>query len=139
MLTRRQILAGIVGSTAALASAKLVFGGSTNRFRVAGSRQPLRLLPVVDTFESGQIDLTATAGRTEFFPGAASSTLGFGQSYLGPVIRMRRGRIVDATVRNGLKERISVHWHGLMVPAEVDGGPAPPDRPRLHVETQARG
>ena len=123
MVTRRHVLAGIVGSAAALASAKMVFGQNTNRFRIAGSRQPLRRLPVVDTFESGQIDLTATAGRTEFFPGAASTTLGFGQSYLGPVIRMRRGNAVDATVRNGLREHITLHWHGLMVPAEVDGGP----------------
>ena len=44
-------------------------------------------------------------------------------SYLGPVIRLRRGQKVRIRFRNNLGEPSIVHWHGLDVPESADGHP----------------
>ncbi|MEV7868308.1 multicopper oxidase domain-containing protein [Streptomyces sp. NPDC088124] len=44
-------------------------------------------------------------------------------TYLGPTIRARRGERVEFVVRNGLDQDTSLHWHGMRLPAVMDGGP----------------
>jgi FtsP/CotA-like multicopper oxidase with cupredoxin domain len=44
-------------------------------------------------------------------------------SYLGPVIRLRRGQHVRVRFANQLGEDSIVHWHGLDVPESADGHP----------------
>ena len=44
-------------------------------------------------------------------------------SYLGPVIRLRRGQRVRVRFANRLNEDSIVHWHGLDVPDAADGHP----------------
>ena len=45
-------------------------------------------------------------------------------SFLGPVIRLQKGQKVRIHLHNLLSEDHITHWHGLHVPAEVDGHPA---------------
>ncbi|MEO6362514.1 MAG: multicopper oxidase domain-containing protein [Caldimonas sp.] len=52
--------------------------------------------------------------------GALDESLG---SYLGPIIRVRRGQRVRIDLINGLPESTIVHWHGLHVPDTMDGHP----------------
>ncbi len=85
----------------------------------------LGMPPLLDVRETGSISLRAQTGRTRFGPGRPSMTAGFNQSYLGPTIILPRGEIA-AEVRNALKEDVTVHWHGLLVPGVVDGGPHNP-------------
>ncbi|HEX6019876.1 MAG TPA: multicopper oxidase domain-containing protein [Burkholderiaceae bacterium] len=44
-------------------------------------------------------------------------------SYLGPVIRLRRHQRVRIDFVNDLPESTIVHWHGLHLPAAMDGHP----------------
>ena len=44
-------------------------------------------------------------------------------SYLGPVLRLRRGQKVRVRFANHLAEESIVHWHGLDVPESADGHP----------------
>lgn len=44
-------------------------------------------------------------------------------SYLGPIIRVHKGQKVRIHFRNELPVSTITHWHGLHVPAEVDGHP----------------
>ena len=41
----------------------------------------------------------------------------------GPQLRMREGDEVTIRVRNRLSSTTSIHWHGLIVPADMDGVP----------------
>ncbi len=41
----------------------------------------------------------------------------------GPIIRLKEGATVRLTVTNTLSEDTSIHWHGLLVPFEMDGVP----------------
>ena len=67
--------------------------------------------------------LAIQAGKTSFFNGVNTPTLGMNQSYLGPVLRAKRGDIVKIKVDNHINEVTTVHWHGMTLPANMDGGP----------------
>ncbi len=41
----------------------------------------------------------------------------------GPLIRLREGQNVRLSVTNNLDEDTSIHWHGLLVPFQMDGVP----------------
>ena len=41
----------------------------------------------------------------------------------GPLLRMHEGDVVTIRVTNRLRVRTSIHWHGLIVPADMDGVP----------------
>jgi len=40
-----------------------------------------------------------------------------------PLLRFRQGEEVELRVTNRLKERASIHWHGILLPNEMDGVP----------------
>lgn len=40
-----------------------------------------------------------------------------------PLLRWRQGETVTLRVTNKLRERSSIHWHGMIVPADMDGVP----------------
>lgn len=120
-MNRRNFLLG----TGALVAAGSAYAWATNPndFSVDMSqRVALKMPPLLDTSASGKLDLTAQEGETSFFENAASKTIGFNQNYLGPTIRMRNGPL-SAKVSNQLQTPVTVHWHGLLVPGEHDGGP----------------
>lgn len=41
----------------------------------------------------------------------------------GPLLRMREGDTVSIRVHNHLQQDTSIHWHGLLVPYQMDGVP----------------
>jgi FtsP/CotA-like multicopper oxidase with cupredoxin domain len=41
----------------------------------------------------------------------------------GPLLRMREGEAVTIRVTNRLRVRTSIHWHGFILPADMDGVP----------------
>ncbi len=41
----------------------------------------------------------------------------------GPLIRLREGQDVELAVTNRLAEQSSIHWHGLLLPFQMDGVP----------------
>jgi len=45
------------------------------------------------------------------------------RSYLGPVIKMRQGEKIRIRFKNSIPEESIIHWHGLHVPAIMDGHP----------------
>ncbi|KAA1250936.1 multicopper oxidase domain-containing protein [Mycobacterium simiae] len=94
--------------------------------------RPLAIPPLLEpTVANGErvFSLTAHGGRTELVRGALADTAGFNGTYLGPTIRARTGERVRIEVRNGLDESTTVHWHGMNVPAVMDGGPHQPIPP----------
>ena len=50
-------------------------------------------------------------------------TYGINGPFLGPAIRVRRGDNVSIKVTNSVNQDITIHWHGLKIPGDVDGGP----------------
>jgi FtsP/CotA-like multicopper oxidase with cupredoxin domain len=55
--------------------------------------------------------------------GDAASLKNPDQSYLGPIIRARTNQKIRIHFNNDLPAKSIIHWHGLHVPAEMDGHP----------------
>ena len=55
--------------------------------------------------------------------GAGSSLVSVPNSYLGPTIHVKTGQKVRIRFNNHIPDESIVHWHGLHVPAEMDGHP----------------
>ncbi len=91
---------------------------------------PEHRLPLV-SLDDGLVDaggvrkfsLTAQRGKTQFQSGVETNTLGYNGSLLGPALKLRRGEKTEIRVQNQLGEATTAHWHGLMLPADMDGGP----------------
>ncbi len=70
-----------------------------------------------------RIDLTV--GTTHFATGGRSShhAISINDTIPGPLIRLKQGSPVRIAVTNRLREQTSIHWHGLLVPFQMDGVP----------------
>ncbi len=125
MIDRRRFIAGLgagLGAGAAALTAPTGLWAQSGRF-------PLVMPPLLDATETGRIDLTAIAGKVRFGGGDESDTWGFNRPFLGPTLRVNNKGETAATVKNTLPEEVSVHWHGLIIPGDVDGGPHQPIAP----------
>jgi blue copper oxidase len=91
----------------------------------------------------GVIAFDAGAGAAHFQSGRSTATYGYNGPFLGPALRLRRGQTVTIDFVNHLPEPTTVHWHGLIIPGDVDGGPHRPVapggrwRPRLSIDQPA--
>jgi FtsP/CotA-like multicopper oxidase with cupredoxin domain len=128
---RRWLFAGLAltllccGAVAAAVTA--VFGASAvSTVDKVDFERPLTIPPLAPSRldERGRrvFDLRAQAGTTDFGFGA-TRTWGFNGTYLGPTLRASRGEQVVVNIHNGLPEPTTVHWHGMHLPARMDGGP----------------
>ncbi len=68
-------------------------------------------------------DLSMQNSSTEFFSGVITPTSGYNGNFLGPTLYMKKGDSLTFNVTNMLGENSTTHWHGLHVPAIMDGGP----------------
>jgi blue copper oxidase len=73
----------------------------------------------------------ATSGTTfnaqfstsELLKGKSSTTLTYGNGILGPTIKASTNETVEIFLQNGLSEKTNIHWHGLILPENMDGHP----------------
>lgn len=70
-----------------------------------------------------EIDLEAREGEWQIEPGRVVRGMTYNGGVPGPTIEARVGDTVIVHFKNSLAEPTTVHWHGLRVPAEMDGGP----------------
>jgi blue copper oxidase len=116
----------VVAGVAAGAAAALGF----NPISAANAERPiLPIPPELRANANGEIAITARPGVVNFLPGMATPTFGYNGAFLGPALRLRRGQTVKLEFSNQLREATTVHWHGLVIPGEVDGGPHNPISP----------
>lgn len=106
--------------TAALSAFSALPLWSRSAFAAARPALPIPELLAADA--RNRITLTIQAGKTQFGPHSAT-TWGYNGNLLGPALRLKKGEAVTVDIHNRLAEETTVHWHGLEVPGEVDGGP----------------
>lgn len=86
--------------------------------------------PVWALNSSGQVnelsgtDFELFIGETPVnFTGQPRTAMTINGSLPGPLLRWREGDTVTLRVRNQLKADTSIHWHGILLPANMDGVP----------------
>ncbi|VVP88117.1 Copper resistance protein A [Pseudomonas fluorescens] len=57
------------------------------------------------------------------FTGTPRTAMTVNGSLPGPLLRWREGDTVTLRVNNRLKDSTSIHWHGILLPADMDGVP----------------
>ena len=57
------------------------------------------------------------------FTGSPRTAMTINGSLPGPLLRWREGDTVTLRVRNRLMDSTSIHWHGILLPANMDGVP----------------
>ena len=63
------------------------------------------------------------ARQTMRVDGKVSRAIGINGTVPAPLIRLREGQNVRLSVTNDLDEDSSIHWHGLILPFQMDGVP----------------
>jgi len=105
-LHRRRFVQGLAGGT-------LLLGGG----RLFGAPSPARGELVGPDFDLTIDELAVN------FTGAARRAIAVNGQVPAPTLRMRQGDTVTIRVTNKLREQTSIHWHGMIVPADMDGVP----------------
>ena len=95
-------------------------------FGYINAQNPLIIPPAMT---GNNFDLTLQVSEMEFYPGVFTETMGVSFPILGPTLIMEKGEEVNITFDNQLPDTTTIHWHGMHVPAEFDGGPHTPIPP----------
>jgi len=66
-------------------------------------------------------DLTASAFDWQIAEGKTIKAWGFNEQLPGPVMRVKKGNEVVIHFKNELSEPAVIHWHGIRLPANMDG------------------
>ncbi|MFA7273781.1 MAG: multicopper oxidase domain-containing protein [Crocinitomicaceae bacterium] len=82
-------------------------------------------LLVPDTLVGPNITLTMHKDSVQFFPtGSKTYTYAYNQySYLGPTLIFEKGQNMNMVVNNNINDTTTLHWHGIHLPSNCDGGP----------------
>jgi bilirubin oxidase len=70
-----------------------------------------------------EVDLTASEEMIQLLPGAKTKMFVFNKTYPGPQIVCKEGDLVRVKFHNRLPQATAVHFHGMVIEPEHDGGP----------------
>jgi bilirubin oxidase len=78
---------------------------------------------IPDTLTGNTINLNLQSGTVNFYPGQPTATMGANGNLLGPTLLLNQNQNVTINVNNQLMDTTTIHWHGMHVAPENDGGP----------------
>ncbi len=110
-LTRRRFVQGV----AAVGIAALVEGKITLASAETSAHAP-------SVLTGNHFDLAIEAHHVNF-TGRRVKALKINGTLPGPTLKWREGDTVTIAVTNHLPSETSIHWHGMRIPAEMDGVP----------------
>lgn len=115
-VSRRRFVEGM-----ALGSVALATGFPRFSHAAAGS-VTLAAATTVPELKGPLLDLVIGEQRVNF-TGRTRTAITVNGSLPAPVLRFREGDSLRLRVRNTLQEDTSIHWHGFILPANMDGVP----------------
>lgn len=124
MLNRRRFLTGsstllgasMLSTLPTIANSAL---GANQKNAVINSDKPEHKVPILTGKE---FDLYVSK-KPIIVNGKSSTATLINDSLPAPTLKMREGDTVVIRVHNQMNESTSIHWHGLLVPFEMDGVP----------------
>lgn len=90
-------------------------------FTVSVNAQNQLIIPA--TIEDTNITLSLQNGNHQFLTGQITTTMGVNGDILGPTLIINKGDSLNINVTNNLGQPTTIHWHGMHVSANNDGGP----------------
>ena len=121
MPTRRDFLKSAAGTVAGSALLAVAPGLGTSLAQAAAN-PATTALGAAPVLTGTEFDLTIAETRVNF-TGAVRTATTINGSLPGPTLRLREDDTVTIRVHNQLNEDTSIHWHGIILPYEMDGVP----------------
>ncbi len=78
---------------------------------------------IPDTLSGTTFNLTAKDTIKQMIPGNQTVTAGINGNWWGPTMMWNKGDVVHINLTNRLQDSTTMHWHGMHLPAVMDGGP----------------
>lgn len=115
-----------------------ITGGFWPRLTHSAERKNPGMIPETEFLPDLDISLVARPDEVAVLPGKPTQVwryhaivhkgdknriIEFPQSYLGPIIKANQGEKIRVRFKNQIPDESIVHWHGLHVPAIMDGHP----------------
>lgn len=72
---------------------------------------------------TGDVQLISQSISDEMLDGQITSLLSYRNGLLGPLIRVAKGETINVLLQNNLGEDTNIHWHGLILPENMEGHP----------------
>jgi FtsP/CotA-like multicopper oxidase with cupredoxin domain len=116
----------------ALMLGAFAFPRQTNhpRERASAPADTLVMPPVMKNVSSAprtvEVNLVAAPARLALLPGHVTNAFAYNGSVPGPTLEVHEGDHVIIHFHNELPEPTTIHWHGLHIPADMDGSPLRP-------------
>jgi CopA family copper-resistance protein len=111
-ITRRQFTKAAIGGFFVLGASRRFARGATGALSHATQ----------SVLSGTQFDLNIGVAPFNFTGAERAATVVNG-TIPAPLLRWREGDAITLRVTNRLRERSSIHWHGMIVPADMDGVP----------------
>jgi blue copper oxidase len=87
------------------------------------SSQTYNNLWIPDTLSGVNFSLTIKDTIKQLRPGNQTITGSVNNNFWGPTLFFNKGDVVHLNVKNKLNDSTTIHWHGMHLPAVMDGGP----------------
>lgn len=78
---------------------------------------------IPDTLSGTTFNLTVKDTIKQMIPGNQTVTAGINGNWWGPTMIWNKGDVVHINLTNKLQDSTTMHWHGMHLPAVMDGGP----------------
>ncbi len=114
-LSRRQFVQGLVGGGLLLPSHQLLYGAGIGDSYPAASHVAPELTGTTFNLVIDQ--------RVVNFTGSPKLATAINGSIPAPTLRWKEGDTITINVTNNLPEPTSIHWHGIILPYQMDGVP----------------
>jgi blue copper oxidase len=124
---------GFVGATGGVFLLGSIGAGAlVNRARAQQSAQGatpkvvrhFQKLRIPELIAGKEFNLSLHPSKKSFWQGATTNTYAYNkEDFWGPTLVFQQGDTVNINVKNELGEPTTTHWHGLHLPAVMDGGP----------------
>ena len=85
--------------------------------------QTYQNLWIPDTLSGTTFNLTIKDTIKQLRTGNQTITGGINNNFWGPTLFINKGDVVHMNVQNNLNDSTTIHWHGMHLPAVMDGGP----------------
>ena len=94
-------------------------------FCIFSSKAQYHTLWIPDTLSGTTFNLTIKDTFKQIIPSPANQTVtgAINGDFWGPTLIFNQGDEVHMNVRNNLNDSTTIHWHGMHLPAVMDGGP----------------
>lgn len=80
-------------------------------------------IPFPEIMTGASFALTAARNTESILKDKKTYAYGYAGGILGPIIKVNTGQTISINFANNLEEDTNIHWHGLIIPENMDGHP----------------